>query len=401
MHQLIIEDDEGTRVVYRLLRDEISLGRDEGNIIRLAERHVSRFHARLMQRQGRYVLEDLASQLGTTVNGTRIHEPTVLTDGDQVIIGEYRLAYVDRPTTALGHPVVTAPPLVTSFLDKTPIPEESLIPLSRRDVATTSATPPPLPPPRRRSRIPDLGTYGTVAAVGVAVALTAGVTLWLTDDGHASRRTVATSASPHFFSAPAPETAAGLLLAAQRAQRDQHWADAMNLASRALSLDPSMSEADDLRRVIEIEQQNAAIYEIMRRDSERGDYAHLLDIAPTLRLPSAYGERAKALGDGARAKLIGRHLAAAERQRAAGDCTAARKQAQSALAVDPGNSTARTLIARCERSGDTRSAMAAGPRADAPAEAAPSEPGRTAPVEIITPAPADERIDTKNPFAEP
>ena len=50
MHKLIIEDDEGKAVVVPLIRDEISVGRQEGNTIRLTERNVSRKHARLVRR---------------------------------------------------------------------------------------------------------------------------------------------------------------------------------------------------------------------------------------------------------------------------------------------------------------------------------------------------------------
>jgi len=49
MHKLIIEDDEGKAVVVPLIREEISIGRQEGNTIRLTERNVSRRHARLVR----------------------------------------------------------------------------------------------------------------------------------------------------------------------------------------------------------------------------------------------------------------------------------------------------------------------------------------------------------------
>src|SRR5882757_7118859 len=105
MHKLIIEDDEGKAVVVPLIRDEISIGRKEGNTIRLTERNVSRRHARLVRRDGRYVLEDLSSYIGTKVNGTRISGAVPLTDGDQVGIGDYRLAIkADRPSTVVGFP---------------------------------------------------------------------------------------------------------------------------------------------------------------------------------------------------------------------------------------------------------------------------------------------------------
>jgi len=42
MQKLLIEDDEGKTVVVPLIRDEITIGRQEGNTIRLSEQNVSR-----------------------------------------------------------------------------------------------------------------------------------------------------------------------------------------------------------------------------------------------------------------------------------------------------------------------------------------------------------------------
>src|SRR6185503_15470220 len=47
--KLIIEDDEGRKTVVPFVRDEITIGRQEGNTIRLTERNVSRRHARLVK----------------------------------------------------------------------------------------------------------------------------------------------------------------------------------------------------------------------------------------------------------------------------------------------------------------------------------------------------------------
>ncbi|MBW2548259.1 MAG: FHA domain-containing protein, partial [Deltaproteobacteria bacterium] len=69
MYKLVISDDEGHATVVPLLRDEITIGRQEGNTIRLTERNVSRNHARLLRRNGSYVVEDLGSYNGVTVNG--------------------------------------------------------------------------------------------------------------------------------------------------------------------------------------------------------------------------------------------------------------------------------------------------------------------------------------------
>src|SRR5213078_577416 len=70
------------------------------------ERNVSRRHARLVRREGRYVLEDLGSHTGTKVNGSAIKAIVPLSDGDHIVIGDYKLAIkIERPTTTtLGYP---------------------------------------------------------------------------------------------------------------------------------------------------------------------------------------------------------------------------------------------------------------------------------------------------------
>ena len=52
MWKLVIEDDEGKRTVVPLTRDQYSIGRKDGNTIRLTERNVSREHARLYKKNG-------------------------------------------------------------------------------------------------------------------------------------------------------------------------------------------------------------------------------------------------------------------------------------------------------------------------------------------------------------
>ncbi len=92
-YKLVISDDEGRTTVVPLLRDEITIGREHGNVIRLTERNVSRAHARLVRRNGSYLVEDLGSYNGVVVNGERIENRAKLSTGDQLGIGDYELAF--------------------------------------------------------------------------------------------------------------------------------------------------------------------------------------------------------------------------------------------------------------------------------------------------------------------
>ena len=100
MFKLTIEDDEGKTTVVPLARDEITIGRLEGNTIRLTERNVSRRHARLVRQNGALYIEDLSSFNGVRVNGAKIGSATPLREGDEVQIGDYRLALRGERTTA-------------------------------------------------------------------------------------------------------------------------------------------------------------------------------------------------------------------------------------------------------------------------------------------------------------
>ncbi len=93
MFKLVISDDEGKTTVVPLIRDEITIGRKEGNTIRLTDRNVSRFHARVVRREESFLIEDLGSMCGTNVNAVTLRsESKEITSGDKVSIGDYSLS---------------------------------------------------------------------------------------------------------------------------------------------------------------------------------------------------------------------------------------------------------------------------------------------------------------------
>jgi len=72
--------------------DPLAIGRDPQNDITLDDRRVSRKHAEIRLRLGRYTLYDLQSTNGTYVNGRRVAE-VVLADGDRLSIGGVELEF--------------------------------------------------------------------------------------------------------------------------------------------------------------------------------------------------------------------------------------------------------------------------------------------------------------------
>src|SRR6267143_613774 len=95
--KLIIEDDEGRKTVVPVVRDEITIGRNDANIVRLEEKDVSRQHGRLVRESGHYYIEDLNSFTGIRVNGEKIIGKRLLHDGDLIQISEYDLILQEGP----------------------------------------------------------------------------------------------------------------------------------------------------------------------------------------------------------------------------------------------------------------------------------------------------------------
>ncbi len=117
--KLIIKDDDDRTTVVPLIRDEYTIGRKEGNTIRLTERNISRSHARLARDNGQIFIQDLGSYNGVKVNGERITSRAQLQDGDEVVIGDYVLE-VEGTAAQEDTPTATPAPFAQPPGDKTP-----------------------------------------------------------------------------------------------------------------------------------------------------------------------------------------------------------------------------------------------------------------------------------------
>jgi ABC transport system ATP-binding/permease protein len=95
MWKLTIEDDQASKTLVHLVRDDYSIGRAEENTVRLTERNISRRHARLTKPRDQWLLLDLGSYNGCYVNGQRVNEKHEIVHGDLVQLGDYRLQVLD------------------------------------------------------------------------------------------------------------------------------------------------------------------------------------------------------------------------------------------------------------------------------------------------------------------
>lgn len=83
----------GAEGPFALEEREHGIGRSASNDVRLEDPSVSRRHARLMPRSGRYLISDAGSSAGTAVNGGRITGERVLRSGDTIAVGDVTLRF--------------------------------------------------------------------------------------------------------------------------------------------------------------------------------------------------------------------------------------------------------------------------------------------------------------------
>lgn len=85
--------DQGKQ--FDLIEPVVIIGRDSCNRICLHDAAVSRCHGKIRHVAGVFSLVDHGSHNGTLVNGRRITE-AVLKPGDQILIGQTNLVFLDR-----------------------------------------------------------------------------------------------------------------------------------------------------------------------------------------------------------------------------------------------------------------------------------------------------------------
>ncbi len=80
--------------VFKELPTPVTIGREEGNVLRLNDERVSRFHAKIQCDNGEVILTDLDSTNGTRVNGNVV-QIRRLRIGDRICVGRSVLLYGD------------------------------------------------------------------------------------------------------------------------------------------------------------------------------------------------------------------------------------------------------------------------------------------------------------------
>ncbi len=70
-------------------KNEVTIGRLAGNDIVLGKGNVSKYHSRIVFKDGKFIIVDMKSTNGTFVNGKKIAAPQVLRPTDKVYVGDY------------------------------------------------------------------------------------------------------------------------------------------------------------------------------------------------------------------------------------------------------------------------------------------------------------------------
>jgi hypothetical protein len=88
---LMILDERGTKLGTHALNGQLQIGRADACQIQLADTYASQFHARVFDRDGVWLVEDLGSTNGTYVNQRRITAPVEVRAGDRIRVGKTTL----------------------------------------------------------------------------------------------------------------------------------------------------------------------------------------------------------------------------------------------------------------------------------------------------------------------
>jgi pilus assembly protein CpaF len=169
---IIISEKGGAERRESFDKNEINVGRVQGNDLMLPKGNVSKHHARLLFRDGRFIVTDLKSTNGTYVNGRKIAQATIVREGDKIYIGDFVLrletngAGASPPEATQGEeesirtlardnipPPRVNPPAVTL---KAPTHPPGA-PMPRPQASNVSNAPPPQPQPQPQPTRPPEG----------------------------------------------------------------------------------------------------------------------------------------------------------------------------------------------------------------------------------------------------
>ena len=91
MITIVVTGEDGSVERHVFDEREVTIGRTDRNHLALPAAVISSRHARIVEKDGRYILVDLKSMNGTYVNGRKITAPLLVKPGDRIAMGNFVL----------------------------------------------------------------------------------------------------------------------------------------------------------------------------------------------------------------------------------------------------------------------------------------------------------------------
>ena len=154
------------------LATPVSIGREEGNTIRLKDVGVSRFHAEIRLENEAVVVADLDSTNGTKLNGELVDQTAPIELGDTITVGRSTLLYgtvtdiieLESENTEAGGSLTSVEPVQTFDSFQVVLEPYQWVPRIRDMESMTSSDRDELA--RQLRRLPKVGIYHLVALIG-------------------------------------------------------------------------------------------------------------------------------------------------------------------------------------------------------------------------------------------
>ena len=143
MFAVVITEKGGAQRRMEFDKNEVTIGRVQGNDIILPKGNVSKRHSRIVLKDNRFIVVDLKSTNGTYVNGRKITSPLVVKPGDKVYIGDFIITVEGLE----GSASVAPPPMGAGGPPPMPAPQPMGAPAMGPPMGSPSG-PPPMPAPQ-------------------------------------------------------------------------------------------------------------------------------------------------------------------------------------------------------------------------------------------------------------
>jgi pilus assembly protein CpaF len=151
MFKVVITEKGGAQRTLDFDKNEVTIGRVQGNDIILPKGNVSKRHSRIVLKDNRFIVVDLKSTNGTYVNGRKITSPLVVKAGDKIYIGDFILTLDENAALAGGaspamspSPMAAAPMAGPPPMGPPPLAGPASVSMSPSALGTSPMGPPPM-----------------------------------------------------------------------------------------------------------------------------------------------------------------------------------------------------------------------------------------------------------------